>query len=98
MELAHSNKYGYQLELQTYQTTFPNFKYKSLQFAYVEIGTSSRAPFVPSMAQPIATTKLVNPLKGGTCLEITLICSFYKKNMFRLLLLLLNLWIVVTNL
>jgi hypothetical protein len=39
MELTHSNKHGYQLELQAYQTSFPNFKYEPPNFIYVELET-----------------------------------------------------------
>jgi hypothetical protein len=53
-----------------YQTAFLDFKYEQPSFIYVEIGTSSRTLVTPSMVQPVATTKLVNPLRGGTCLEI----------------------------
>jgi hypothetical protein len=36
----------------------------------MEIETSSKLPTTPSMVQPIAITKLVNSLRGGTCLTI----------------------------
>jgi hypothetical protein len=36
----------------------------------MEIGTSSRVPTTSSAVQHVAITKLVSPLKGGTCLEI----------------------------
>ncbi len=68
MELVHSNEQNYQLELQAYQIDFPNFKYKPPSFIFVEIGTSSRVPTTPFVVQPF--TKLISPLKGGTCLEI----------------------------
>jgi hypothetical protein len=70
MELAHFDGEGYQLELQMYQIAFLDFKYKPPSFIYVEIGTSNRTLVTPFMVQPVATTKLVNPLRGGTCLEI----------------------------
>jgi hypothetical protein len=37
-------------------------------FVYVEIGTNSKVIATPFMVQLV--TKLVSPLKGGTCLEI----------------------------
>jgi hypothetical protein len=68
MELVHSDEQSYQLNLQAYQIVFPDFKYKPSSFVFVEIGTNSRVPTMPFMVQLV--TKLVNPLRGGTCLEI----------------------------
>ncbi len=39
MELVHSVKQSYQLELHAYQTFFANFKYETPSFLFVEIGT-----------------------------------------------------------
>jgi hypothetical protein len=36
---------------------------------FVEIGTNSRIPTTPFVVQPIAITKPIGPLRGGTCLE-----------------------------
>ncbi len=36
----------------------------------MEIGTNKKVLVTPSMVQPIAITKLVSPLRGGTCLKI----------------------------
>jgi hypothetical protein len=78
MELAHFDEQGYQLELCTYQTTFLDFKYEPPNFVSIDNRTNSRVLSTPSMVQPIAITKLVNPLKGGTSLEITFTClDFY---------------------
>jgi hypothetical protein len=49
---------------------FLDSKYKPLSFVSMEIKTSSKALATPSMVQHVATTKLVSPLRGGTCLEI----------------------------
>jgi len=54
MELAHSGEHVYQLELQVYQTTFPNFKYEPPSFVSMKIGTSSKTmttttPFVKQL-------------------------------------------------
>jgi hypothetical protein len=70
MELAHFDEHGYELELQAYQIAFHDFKYKPPNFIYVEIRTSSREPTTPFMVQLVVTTKLISPLKGGSCLEI----------------------------
>ncbi len=70
MELACSNEQNYQLELHAYQTTFSDFKYKPPNFIFVEIGTSSRVPSTLFVVQPIAITKPISPLRGGTCLEV----------------------------
>jgi hypothetical protein len=70
MELAHFDEQSYQLELQAYRTTFPDFKYKPLNFISMEIGTNSRVQTTPSMVQHIAITKLIGPLRGGTCFKI----------------------------
>jgi hypothetical protein len=64
MELAHFNEQNYQLGLQAYLTAFPDFKYKPLNFVFVEIETSSRVLETPFMVQPI--TKPVSPLKHNT--------------------------------
>jgi len=42
----------------------------TLNFIFVEIRTSGKAPTVPSMVQPVTITKLINPLKGGVSFEI----------------------------
>ncbi len=52
-----------------YQIIFLDFKYEPPSFVFVEIGTSSRTPTTPSVVQHVATTKLVNPQRGGTCSE-----------------------------
>jgi hypothetical protein len=70
MELAHFDGQSYQLELHTYQIVFLDFKYEPPNFVYVEIRTNSRAPTTPSMVHPIASTKPISPLRGGTSLEI----------------------------
>jgi hypothetical protein len=72
LELAHSREQVYQLELQVYQITFPNFKSEPPSFVSVKIGTSSRTT-TPFVVQPIVSTKLVSPLRGETCLEIILL-------------------------
>jgi len=36
----------------------------------MEIRTSTRALATPFVVQPVATTKPISPLRGGTCLEI----------------------------
>jgi hypothetical protein len=69
MELACFNEQNYQLELQTYQTTFPNFKYKPPSFIFVETGTRNITPITPIGVQ-LVVTKLVSPLKSGTSLDI----------------------------
>jgi hypothetical protein len=66
MELVRSNEQSYKLELHTYRTAFPDFKYKPLSFVSMEIGTNSRVPITPFVVQPIAITKL----RGGIGLEI----------------------------
>jgi hypothetical protein len=68
MELACSNEQSYQLELHAYPITFLDFKYEPPNFVFVEIETNSKVPTTPSMVQHV--TKLVNPLRGGTSLEI----------------------------
>jgi len=70
MELAHFDEQSYQLELHAYQTTFPNFKYKPFNCIFVEIRTNSRVLATPFLVQPIAITKPISPLRGGTCLKI----------------------------
>ncbi len=70
MELAHFNEQGYQLELHAYRIVFPNFKYKPSSFISMEIGTNIKVPTMPFVVQLVAITKLVNPLRGGTSLEI----------------------------
>ncbi len=70
MELTHFDEQGYQLELHTYQTIFLDFKSETPSFVSTKNKTSSRVISTPSMVQPIAITKLVNPLKGGISLEI----------------------------
>jgi hypothetical protein len=59
-----------QLELHTYQTVLPDFKYDPFSFIFVEIGMSNKVTTTPSLVQLIAITKLVNPLRGGIGLEI----------------------------
>jgi hypothetical protein len=56
--------------MKAYRATFPNFKYKPLSFIFVEIGTNSKTLATPSMVQPIATSKLISPLRGGIGLKI----------------------------
>ncbi len=68
MELAHSDEQGYQLELQAYQISFLDFKYKPLSFISMEIGTSNRVQVMPFVLQQVI--KPFNPLKGGTSLKI----------------------------
>jgi hypothetical protein len=70
MELACFNEQGYQFELHAYQTAFLDFKYKPHSFVFVEIRTNNRVPTMPYVVQLVAITKLVGPLRGGTCLEI----------------------------
>jgi hypothetical protein len=70
MELAHSEEQSYQLELQAYCIVFPNFKYELPSFVYEEIGTSSKVRITRFVVQLVAITKLVSPLRGGTCLDI----------------------------
>jgi hypothetical protein len=76
MELARFNEQSYQLEMHAYRIVFLNFKYDPpphpplASFVYVEIGTSSRVLAMPSMVQPVAITKLVSPLRGGTSCKI----------------------------
>jgi hypothetical protein len=78
MELACFNEQSYQLELQVYRIIFLDFKYESSSFVIVEIGTSNRTPTTPSLVQHVATTKPINPLRGGTCLEsIPLLFRFF---------------------
>ncbi len=55
MELVRSNEQSYQLELQAYQTTFLEFKYKPFNVILVEIGTSSKALATPFVVQYVAT-------------------------------------------
>jgi hypothetical protein len=59
---------SYQLELQAYQTVFPDFKYKPPSFIFVEIGTSSIILATPFVVQLV--TKPISPQKGGISLEI----------------------------
>jgi hypothetical protein len=47
MELVCSDEQSYQLEVHTYRTTLPNFKYKLPNFVFVEIGTNSKVPTTP---------------------------------------------------
>jgi hypothetical protein len=47
MELARSNEQSYQLELQSYQISFLDFKYKPLSFVFVEIRTKNKIPTTP---------------------------------------------------
>jgi len=68
MELAHSNEHKYQLELESYEIVFLDFKYKHLSFVFVEIGTKSRIPTTPCVVQLI--TKPVSALKGGRSFKI----------------------------
>jgi hypothetical protein len=68
MELTHSNEQSYQLELQAYQTIFCDFKYEPPSFVTMEIGTNSRVFATPFVVQHV--TKPINPLRGGTCLQI----------------------------
>jgi hypothetical protein len=70
MELMCVDKQSYQLELQAYQIVFLDFKYKPFSFVSMEIITIGKALATPSMVQHVAITKLISPLKGGTCLEI----------------------------
>jgi hypothetical protein len=70
MELAQSDEQSYLLELHAYQTAFFDFKYEHPSFVSVEIKTSNKVLATPSVVQPIAITKLVSPLRGGTCIEI----------------------------
>jgi hypothetical protein len=64
----------------------------------MEIETNSRTlATTPSIIQLIATTKPLNPLKGGTCLEITPLL-FQNCTHLGYYLLLLNLWKGVTSL
>jgi len=67
MELAHFDEESYQLELHAYQTIFLDFKYKPLNFVFVEIGISNKVLVTPFLVQPIAITKPISPLRGGTC-------------------------------
>jgi hypothetical protein len=92
MELAHFNEQSYQLELHAYQTAFPYFKYEPPSFVFVEIGTNSKVPTMPSMVQPITITKPISPLRGGTCLK-----NISYPYMFRLLLYLFKLPLLPTN-
>ncbi len=69
LELPHSSEQVYQVELQVYRTTFPNFKSESSSFVSMKIGTSNRTT-TPFVVQPIVSTKPVSPLRDGTCLEI----------------------------
>jgi adenylosuccinate synthase len=73
MELSRCNEQGLQLELHAYRTTFLDFKYKPPSFVFAKNKTNSKILATPSMIQPIAITKLVSLLKGGTSLEITLL-------------------------
>jgi hypothetical protein len=76
MELARIGEHVYQLELQAYQTAFLDFKYEPTSFVYVEIKTSTRTSsasftFGPNpREQLVVITKLISPIRGGTCLEI----------------------------
>jgi hypothetical protein len=49
MELVRFDEQNYQLELQAYQTAFLDFKYETPNFVFMEIGTISRLPVMPSM-------------------------------------------------
>ncbi len=59
-----------------YQTAFLDFKYEPTSFVYVEIKTSTRTSsasfaFGPNpKEQLVVITKLISPIRGGTCLEI----------------------------
>jgi hypothetical protein len=55
MELARYGEQSYKLELQAYQTAFPNFKYEPPNFVSMEIGISSRTLITPTL---IATPTL----------------------------------------
>jgi len=68
MELVRSNEQNYQLELQSYQIVFLDFKYKPLSFVFVEIGTKNRIPTTPCVVQDI--TRPISPLKGARGLKI----------------------------
>ncbi len=48
-----------------YRIIFLDFKYEPPSFVFIEIGTNSKTPTTPSVVH-VATTRLVNPLKGGT--------------------------------
>ncbi len=52
------------MELQMYQTTFPNFKYEPLNFVSMKIGTNSRTTTTTPFVQPIVTIK---PTSGCPC-------------------------------
>ncbi len=68
MELARYDEQSYQLELHAYEIIFLDFKHKPPSFVFMEIGTNSRILVTPSMVQLV--TKLINPLRDGTSLEI----------------------------
>jgi hypothetical protein len=70
--INHSGEQVYQLELQVYQTTFPNFKYEPPSFVSTKIRSNNKTTTTttPFVVQPIVNVKLVSPLRGGTCLEI----------------------------
>ncbi len=68
MELARFDEQNYQLELQAYQTTYPDFNYKPLNLVSLEIGTSNRVLVTPFVVQPII--KPINALIGGVGLKI----------------------------
>ncbi len=60
-----------------YQLTFPNLKYDTPIFVFVEIGTNMKTTTATSSTfasnqgeQHAITTKLAIPIRGGTCLEI----------------------------
>jgi hypothetical protein len=69
MELAHFDEQSCQLELHTYQTTFHDFKYKPLNFVYVEIGTDNKVLATPFVVQPTVITKRISPPKSGQVLK-----------------------------
>ncbi len=70
MEVAHFNEQSYQLELHTYETAFPAFKYEPPNFVSMEIGTKNKVSTTPFVVQLVAITKPISPLRGGTSLKI----------------------------
>jgi hypothetical protein len=76
MDLARIDEHVYQLELQAYQTAFLDFKYEPPSFVSMEIKTSTRTTsatsftFGPNPREQHVITKPINPIRGGTCLEI----------------------------
>jgi hypothetical protein len=53
MKLAHFDEQSYQLELQAYQISFLDFKYKPLSFVSMEVGTNNKVPATPFMVEPV---------------------------------------------